>query len=62
MLCPFCRHDDSKVIQLRDDIDEATIERASALFNRVNALLPLNGPMNGASTHSIGFQRTRAVA
>jgi energy-coupling factor transporter ATP-binding protein EcfA2 len=48
--------------QLRDDIDEATIERASALFNRVNALLPLNGPMNGASTHSIGFQRTRAVA
>ena len=48
--------------QLRDDIDEATIERASALFNRVNALLPLNGQVNGAGSPSISLHRTRAVA
>ena len=48
--------------QLRGDIDEATIERASALFNRVNALLPLNGQVNGADSPSIGLHRTRAAA
>ena len=48
--------------QLRDEIDETTVERASALFNRVNALLPLTGATNGAGVQSIGLHRTRAVA
>ncbi len=44
--------------QLRGGIDEATVARAAALFNRVNALLPLDG----AGSEPSSLHRTRAVA
>ena len=45
--------------QLRGDIDQATVERASALFDRINALLPVNSPMNGSGN---GRPPTRSVS
>ena len=44
--------------QLRDGIDEATVQRAAALFDRVNALLP----SSGAVPEPIRLDEARAVA
>ena len=44
--------------QLRGGIDTATVERAAALFDRVNALLPSNGRV----AEPISLNKARAVA
>ncbi|MCH9010991.1 MAG: AAA family ATPase [Chloroflexi bacterium] len=55
--------------ELRGEIDEATIERAASMFERVNALLPANGAgdtlgafVRGASNGSASKQATAAPA
>ncbi len=44
--------------QLRSEISEATIERATSMFERINSLLP----SNGASESSINVAAARALA
>ena len=51
------RHDD-----LHGEIDEATVERAASMFERINALLPssgapVNGKVNGNSRHVLSRAR-----
>ncbi len=42
-------------LELRSQIDEATIERAASMFDRVNSLLSMNGATNGvAAGHTNG--------
>ncbi len=43
-----------KHIELRTEIDDATIERAASMFERINSLLPTNGSTNGAAQHAMG--------
>ena len=41
---------------LRHEVDEATIERAASMFERINALLPSSGiytEVNGSSTRTL---------
>ena len=48
---------------LRDEIDNATIERATAMFERINTLLPTNGApaaagkVNGNAPHALSSTR-----
>ena len=46
---------------LRNGIDDSTIERAAALFDRINKLLPSNAS-NGAVSDHISLNRARVVA
>ena len=41
-------------LELRSQIDDATIERAASMFDRVNSLLSTNGATNGATHRTNG--------
>ena len=49
-----------KHAEFRGEIDDATIERATSMFERINSLLPSNG--NGAFTSSINVAAARTLA